>query len=154
MSTANQPLPQVAKVLGTLGLIPFIGCALQITTAWPMGPRSTGPALYALLLYSAVIISFLGGVHWGLALTITKTSLQTQRFIASNLPTLAAWTAAWIGGQTGLLAMAIILAVILAYETWSAANGETPLAYVQLRKTLTAVACAALLASAFFGPFA
>ncbi|NOU05055.1 MAG: DUF3429 domain-containing protein [Hyphomicrobiaceae bacterium] len=154
MTKQSQSLPAIAKILGGMGLIPFIACAVQITSGWPMGPRATGPALYALLLYSALIISFLGGVQWGLVLSDQDTNNQTRRFIVSNLPTLAAWSAAWIGGKTGLLFMAAILAVILAYEHWSATQSQTPSAYVQMRNGLTAVACAALLTSAFLGPFA
>ncbi len=60
-SAAGRPAPPVALLLGYSGLIPFVGltAAAFVTadgSAWPT-------AWFA--LYSAVILSFLGGIRWG-----------------------------------------------------------------------------------------
>ena len=47
------------------GLLPFLATALL---SWIAAEDWRGVALYALAAYGAVILSFLGAVHWGLAL--------------------------------------------------------------------------------------
>jgi hypothetical protein len=56
---------RIATLLGNLGLIPFFGLAL-LTWAWPA--EQAGRVDLALVAYAACILSFLGAVHWGLAL--------------------------------------------------------------------------------------
>jgi len=57
---------RIATLLGNLGLVPFFVLAILSWLPW-----SDGAALrvqFALVAYAAVILSFLGAVHWGLAL--------------------------------------------------------------------------------------
>ena len=66
------PLPTLAVLLGLGGLVPFLGCGFFAVSA--ADPAATG-WLQALILYGAVILSFLGGVHWGLALSDARPDL-------------------------------------------------------------------------------
>jgi hypothetical protein len=79
----NQAL---ARLLGYAGLLPFIICVALIWFA----PTELGAiAAGALLYYSAVILSFLGGILWGAAI-----SSQQRRFGLlwfSIVPPLIAW---------------------------------------------------------------
>lgn len=45
----------------------------------------------ALLAYGAVILSFLGGVHWGRALYEPDPELQTRDYVLSVLPSIFGW---------------------------------------------------------------
>ena len=54
-----------ARFLGYMGLVPFIVCTALV---WIMGGMVYDTALDILLYYGAVILSFLGGIHWGGAL--------------------------------------------------------------------------------------
>ena len=54
----------LARGLGVAGLLPFIAGAAAV---WLVGPQDRLPAA-ALLAYAALIASFLGGIHWGLAM--------------------------------------------------------------------------------------
>ena len=59
-------VPPAATLLGFAGLIPFyvaVGLLYYLED-----PRYGGFLLYVLLLYSAIIASFVGAVHWGLAM--------------------------------------------------------------------------------------
>lgn len=59
------PIPPLTRLLGFAGLLPFLAAALG---AWA-GPEAwRGAALWALAAYGAVILSFLGAVHWGFGL--------------------------------------------------------------------------------------
>ncbi len=57
--------PALAVGLGYAGLIPFLAGALAV---WGAPEPMRAGASVALLAYAAVIASFLGGMHWGLAL--------------------------------------------------------------------------------------
>ena len=148
-------IPQPALFLGLAGLMPFAACAIQIVTGQPMGPRLVGPALYALTIYGAVILSFMGGIQWGTAMATTTSSPSDvwRRYTVSVLPSLVAWGGVWIGGRNGLLLLAAGFAVSFLYDQWTTSNGETPHWYPRLRLGLTAGVVICLVAAAFLGPF-
>ncbi|MDX1570326.1 MAG: DUF3429 domain-containing protein [Xanthomonadales bacterium] len=77
--------PVSSAVLGYGGVIPFLGLALNY---WLGGPLFPGFALQAFLVYSAVILSFLGGIRWGAAVNLGKT--RTRELALSVLPSLFA----------------------------------------------------------------
>jgi hypothetical protein len=64
MSAENR---QFAHRLGYAGLLPFVvGCLL----IWLVDPREEDPyrfVRFATAAYAALVASFLGGIHWGLA---------------------------------------------------------------------------------------
>lgn len=57
---------RIATLLGNLGLAPFF--VLAILSWLPWGDEPALRVRFALVAYAAVILSFLGAVHWGLAL--------------------------------------------------------------------------------------
>ena len=71
--------------LGYLGLIPFVFGAITAL----LSQELVSLAFQAFILYSLAILSFMGGVHWGLAL-ITGTR-QSTRLLISVVPVVAAW---------------------------------------------------------------
>ena len=80
-STRSQRLPLIAVLLGVAGLIPFVGCGLAA-----LGPddAQARTAMLALTGYGAVILAFLGGVHWGFALA-PSTAEQSARALSRRL---------------------------------------------------------------------
>ena len=80
LAWASQP-PTLAWALGLAGLIPFVlGSALQ----WYGPPGWRMLAGMALLSYGAVIVSFLGGIHWGLAMRASP--VPVARLVWGVLP--------------------------------------------------------------------
>jgi hypothetical protein len=148
-------IPLAALLLGAAGMLPFVATAVQVSTGWPLSPRMTGPALYNLTIYSGVILSFLGGVQWGLALARQPTgdARDWRRYGVSILPSLAAWAGLWFAARNGLLLLAASFVAALIYDLWTVRLGEAPRWYGRLRIGLTVVVVAALLAAALFGPF-
>ena len=57
-------VPPAAAVLGLAGVLPFVAAAVGSLQPGPLGAF----ALTALIAYGAVILSFLGGIHWGMAI--------------------------------------------------------------------------------------
>ncbi len=145
-------LPRPAAILGAAGLIPFIALAVQVTTPYPMGAAMRLPAQHALILYGAVILSFLGGVQWGLAVSSADRSDAWRRYGFSIAPALVALLGLWLDGRNGLIALAIALGIWGVYELWSTGLGEAPQWYGRLRIVLTVVAVAALGLAAAYGP--
>ena len=89
-------LPILAVILGILGLLPFLGCTIGII-AFPR--HIPVPNLVqAIIAYGAVILAFLGGVHWGFALeaapAIMAPSLaatNSRRLALGVVPSLVGW---------------------------------------------------------------
>jgi Protein of unknown function (DUF3429) len=153
MTKLTHSIPLAAFWLGIAVVVPFAALALQIATGWPMGARAIGPALYALTIFGAVILSFMGGAHWGVAVADTHVSTGWRRYGVAVLPALAAWGGVWIGQKNGLLLLTAAFAALLAYDLWTIRQGETPAWYGPLRIGLTVIVCASLLIAALFGPF-
>ncbi|KAJ3249791.1 hypothetical protein HK104_007560, partial [Borealophlyctis nickersoniae] len=75
-------VPAAPKYLGFLGLVPFVGTTLA---AFHM-PEAL-PLLQELqATYGAIILSFMGAVHWGLAMASVGGTPTTSRYILSTLP--------------------------------------------------------------------
>lgn len=84
-------LPLIAVLLGAAGLIPFVAGSLgAVTFQGDLATRS----LLALQAYSAVILGFLGGVHWGIGLEVginQSVRAQRLRFGLGVVPGLVGW---------------------------------------------------------------
>ena len=92
--------------LGYAGLLPFIlGAAL----VWFVRPDARGHVLAALAAYGAVIVSFLGGIHWGLGFRSARP--EPARFIWGIVPSLLAWLAVLMPADAGLVVLGVVLVV-------------------------------------------
>lgn len=82
----NNSNNRTATLLGLAGLLPFAASAVLI---W--SPTFRELATASLEIYSAVILSFIGAVHWGVALSHKEEAERDRRLVFSVLPALAAW---------------------------------------------------------------
>ena len=142
----DQPLPPLARALGLAGLVPFVAGALVVFLAegW-----ARNLALMALASYGAVILAFLGAVHWGFALAAPEPAAAWPRLMGGVLPALWAWPcAALLPPSLGCVGLAIGLGLWLAAEEAALRRGWTPASYQRLRRLLRGVAAAFLLAAA------
>jgi hypothetical protein len=129
-----------------LGLLPFVCLAL----AGPFldsGLRAR--AAFALAAYGATIVSFLGGVHWGLAMgsahaAATKDAMS-RRLCLSIVPPLAAWAALLLSTPVSLFALAAAIVAMLWVDIRDARSGDAPAWYPNLRWPLSCAAAATLL---------
>jgi Protein of unknown function (DUF3429) len=91
---------RLAERLGYAGLIPFMLGALLI---WLFGDRSLEQHVFvsqALSAYAALIISFLGGIHWGLA--FSQRLLPTQALVWGVSASLLGWLGVLMPAYAGL----------------------------------------------------
>ncbi len=144
MST-RADVPAAAKWLGYAGALPFLAGALA---SLPVTEALRPLGLQLLLGYGAIILSFMGGVHWGVAMMRNDTA--PGPLTRSVAPSLIALPAPLIGGVTGLFILVAGFAGLLVYDEQEARAGRLPDWYPLLRRPLTAIviACLALGAAA------
>lgn len=133
-----------AVALGLSGLIPFI----LLFMAAKFGPpdlRETG-ALW-LSQYAAIICTFVGALHWGIALRSERIEAETLRLVYSVLPALYAWMALQLPTALALRALAGCLVLCLTADFFFLGQQPWPHWFLRLRITLTAVAATVLLAA-------
>ena len=149
----QKTLKQWANILGYSGTIPFISLAVILlldassTTPAASGPAASGLAASALHLYGAIILSFLGGLHWGRIACNPDVKPSDKWFlIYSVIPSLMGWSSyllsdIWQGAELMLIAGFIISYVIDirfiklgAWQSWMK----------PLRTNLTVIACFSL----------
>lgn len=107
----NLPPHPLALRLGYAGLIPFVLGALL---TWLVRPDAHPYVTDALAKYAALIVSFLGGVHWGLGLRQRVPS--PSRFAWAVLPMLLAWIAVVMPPYAGLAVLGALLVVCYAVD--------------------------------------
>lgn len=132
-------IPEPAALLGAAGLLPFLAGALGAWDTGALGAWARG----ALLAYGAVILSFLGGVHWGLAMAAGRPSWL--RYAASTVPALLGWLSLLLSAPLGFVLLAASFAALLAFDRAAVRAGEAPAWYPALRWPLTLVVVLSLL---------
>jgi hypothetical protein len=108
---ALQPSPAIpiALWLGYAGLIPFVaGAAL----AWLLQPEWRSFTTAALSAYAAVIVSFLGGIHWGIGFRDGMSRL----FLWGVVPSLVAAAALMLPPRHGLVILGLMLLLCYAVD--------------------------------------
>ncbi len=110
---------RMAWLLSLSGTIPFLGLAIVLVFA-PTDGTYVSSSSSALLTYGAIILSFLGGVRWGVALTRAEGRTATQVFVLSVIPALIGWGAVLLGQSTGffILAIAFFAQGVWDYGAW------------------------------------
>ncbi|MEC5218390.1 hypothetical protein RCH09_003359 [Actimicrobium sp. GrIS 1.19] len=134
---------RLAHLLGVAGLVPFV---LLSVACWIVHPDWLGLVVRGQLSYGIAILSFLGGIHWGAALTCSMLTIgQTKRALIWGVtPALIALVAAKIVLGLGFAVM--VVGFIAAYQIdkrlyhWY----SIPEWFIRLRYQLTCVVIAAL----------
>ena len=128
-------IPRPALILGWAGVIPF--ALLTAAVVFDIRPWSLDPQ-WGLRAYGACILSFLGGVQWGLLLhQYGGGHSPFARYLFSVLPSLLAFLCLVIPGQPGLIGLLIGFIGLLAYDVSTVRQGLAPRWYTSLRVQLT-----------------
>lgn len=148
-------LPVIAVLLGLLGLVPLLGCAAA--ALWLPGEKGQS-YLSALISYGAVILSFLGAVHWGLVIGAPAPRSGGMRLCLGVVPSLLGWLALLLGNAVGSgIALVVLIggfAATVYAESRAARVGLVPPGYMVLRWGLSTTVILTLLAVTivrFFG---
>lgn len=140
----NRPLPVLATLLGLAGLLPFIACGLA--SLGLEGDR----AMVALVAYGAVILAFLGGVHWGFALQDPSGKGERPRLLLGVVPSLVGWVALLLAiavrAEAGIVLVLVGIIGTNLIEVRAHKAGLMPRGYLNLRYALTGVVVLTLVA--------
>lgn len=129
---------QFVRQLGYAGLLPFVGGAGLVWLVPVTGePEAYAFAAQALAAYAALIASFLGGIHWGVALRLPVP--PTALVLWGVTPSLLAWVAVLMPPHAGLVLLgALLLACYAVDRRVYPAHGLAP--WLTLRFRLSVVA--------------
>lgn len=134
MSYPSAPDP-LAKRLGYAGLIPFV---LLAALLWIVQADLRPWLTIALTSYAALIATFLGGIHWGIA---ASQSFGQRGFhlIWGITPSLIAWLALIMPAYAGLplIAALLVACYLVDRNTYPAAGWS---AWLPMRLKLSVVA--------------
>lgn len=137
--TGLPELPPMAWHLGHAGLIPFV---LGTLLVWLVTPEAHPYVASALAAYAAVIVSFLGGIHWGLVMrmpTDAPPAAAQSALVWGVIPSLVAWMGVMMPPHAGLVVSgAAIVGCYLVDRRRYAAQGVGR--WLTLRFRLTGVA--------------
>ncbi|MBI1386787.1 MAG: DUF3429 family protein [Rhizobiales bacterium] len=143
-------IPRPALVLGWLGVLPFAALAVLAATG---GELLNDGAMSGLVQYGLIILSFMGGAQWGLAMRAASSDdgVEGWRLAISVLPALAAFGLSLLPAGSALLGLAGAFVALLGYDVWAARAGMAPAWYPALRLQLTGAVVVCLLAASAFG---
>lgn len=142
-------VPLAAAVYGAAGLIPFVACAI---VAWLFAHPWNSYAFEFQIRYGAVILSFLGAAHWGLALAgagagakaDTASACTWTRLGWSVAPALVAWVSLLMYPTVALVTQIVGFAAVFFGDLRAVRDGLAPAWYPRLRRPLTAIVVVSL----------
>ena len=126
---------QTITRLGYAGLIPFVLLAVLM---WLVDAELLPFVAIALGGYAAAIVSFLGGVHWGIGF-IKGEAAPRFHFIWGVVPSLIAWLALMMPAYAALpmLGLVLVACFVVDSKTYAAAGLAS---WLPMRLRLTVVA--------------
>jgi hypothetical protein len=136
-----------ARILGFAGLFPFVGLAVLVG----FGPDPWhADSLKALVCYGAVILTFVGALHWGYAVRrpAGESGIWLQ-YGFSVLPALAAWISSLMPDGAALRVQAVALLICYLFDRNAAHYDPVPEWFLKLRAVLTVVGSASLALASF-----
>lgn len=124
-------MPRAVLIYGLLGILPFWALPAAVVLA----PLWTEVAAAIVGAYAALILSFLGGARWGLA--VREPTPNPVVIGLSMLPTLGGLAAIVLThGDVRLQLLALGVALTLSWM-WDISSGGAPPWYGRLRTVLT-----------------
>jgi hypothetical protein len=145
---AMNEIPTPAFWLGWAGVIPFAGLAIMsLAGGGDWSGLDQFRALYALVTYGMIILSFMGGVQWGLEMSRPDGN-GAAGFVASVVPALIAFAASFVSVYAALLILAAGFVILLGYDRARIRAGIGPIWYGALRLQLSTAVVICLAAAA------
>lgn len=137
-SSLATPIPRAVAWMGYGGLLPFLFLALASIVDQSHTPLWN----QALIAYGAVILSFVGALHWSFAMMLADLtpSKRNECYVWSVIPALMAWLAIELASfvSAAILVLGFFIQCLQDYRLVTASN--LPIWYFGLRLRLSIVA--------------
>ena len=142
-SSSSSSGPVTARILGYAGALPFLGCVC----AGGLGLAVAGFDASRLLIgYAAVILSFLGGLHWGrVAASGAYDKSAGLWLVWSVIPSLVGWSGLFVPVRAAAVVLIVCFLAALMIDLKLIADQKWAGWMRSLRLHLTFVAVASLL---------
>ncbi len=140
--TAAPGTPRVVLIYGLLGLTPFFAPPLL----GGLFPDHAALASRALALYGGLILSFLGGARWALA--VGQDRVDARIVSLAMIPTLVALAVLLLPADLRAAQLAVLALALLIHGAWDVWSSGLPDWYPRLRLVLTLGGTAGLSAGA------
>ena len=140
----NEKPPFIISLLGYGGALPFLG--LAACTCFNVALPGLSP-VEGLLTYGAVILSFIGAIHWGVVMAQHEQvvpRLASLLYGWSVIPALIAWAALLMPDRVGATVMALCFVACWRIDMRVIKSGLWPAWMARLRLHLTSCAVASL----------
>ena len=142
---SNSQIPITPLILGSAGLVPFFAL---LAGGWLLPPPDSGLAVRYLAYYGAIVLGFVGALHWAFAMILPIDPFDRGRVYGwSIVPALAGWLALMLPTRAGLLLMSVMFLVHYGMDRRLARDTPVPAWYLRLRLLLSLGAVIALLGS-------
>lgn len=137
---SHRRLERTARWLGLAGVLPFVAGTVGV---WMFRHPFDAWALEAQMTYGAIILSFLGAVHWGLALRMPY-GVPRLLLVWGVVPSLVGWVALAFGPplQHGVMMLGFLAAFLADRRV--VLSGLAPAWYLRLRMMLTTLVVVSL----------
>ena len=135
-------IPPLVLIYGVLGLAPFLAPPL----IGYLAPDLSALTATALALYGGLILSFLGGARWGVA--ITEARPRSAVVTLAMIPTLVGLALLMLPPSAQTAKLAGLAGALTVHLLWDLRSPGLPSWYPSLRILLTAGAVLGLLAGA------
>jgi len=129
-------------IYGLLGLIPFLAPPL----IGGLFPDYAAFAARALALYGGLILSFLGGARWAMA--VRQAPVDARIVSLAMIPTLVALAVLLLPAELRAAQLAVLALALLIHGAWDVWSSGLPDWYPRLRLILTLGGTAGLSAGA------
>lgn len=131
---------KLAKMLGYAGLIPFVFFSVisMLDYSFIKDPH------YFLMTYAAIILSFMGAIHWGVAMSIDSDKANYQLGI-SVIPPLLGWFALLLPATYGYSILIISFSLLCLLDKEQNKRGVFPEWYYPMRVILTTIVVLSLI---------
>lgn len=123
-----------AQLLGYAGLIPFIFLCIA---AW-LDLYFIDRPHYLLQSYAAVILSFMGAIHWGMVISAPGNEARVQ-LVVSVVPPLLGWFALMLPQVTGYSLLIVSFIGLCFYDGAVSRKFALQPWYVSMRVVLTTI---------------
>lgn len=176
----RQDVPRLALILGGSGLIPFLWFGSQHApnskrqvpwgdeliarwtraTSLPLDWAKSGDqrtVRHHLIAYGSCILSFLGAIHWGVAMVAPVPGIAGMQYAVSVLPALIGWGALVVDKKADHSTVAPHVMLITgflgqyAFDEWALGRRVVPAWFTHLRSPLTVAVVSMLSISGYLG---
>jgi hypothetical protein len=132
----------LGRTLALAGFVPFAVLALWLYGIAPDHPWRQG-TIVLLTAYGAIILSFLGGLRWGIALT-DRDGESRRDLMLGVVPPLLGWSAIVVPPPLTFVLLAVAFAAQGAWDSLTLTSDAVPAWFRRLRIQMTMLVVAAL----------